>query len=192
MAFGESADPAIGLDPPKSWRGVSNSPFNRHQVRCVERSLTVPPPTSIQVPMKELRFALLGTGFWAQFQLAAWQELPGVRCVALWNRTKSRAEALASRFGVPAVYDDVRELLEREELDFVDIVAGEEVHAELTRLAAARRRAVICQKPMARSYDEALAMVETCRQAGVPFFVHENFRFQSGLRALGEALHRGG
>jgi D-apiose dehydrogenase len=141
--------------------------------------------------MKELRFALLGTGFWAQFQLAAWQELTGVRCVALWNRTKARAEALAARFGVPAVYEDVRELLEREELDFVDIVAGEEVHAELTRLAAARGRAVICQKPMARSYEEAQAMVESCRQAGVPFFVHENFRFQSGLRALGEALHRG-
>lgn len=141
--------------------------------------------------MKELRFAILGTGFWAQFQLAAWNELPGVRCVALWNRTRSRAEALAARFAVPSVYDDVAELFAREQLDFVDIVAGEEVHAELTLLAARHGVAVICQKPMARSLPEAEGMVEACRRANVPFFVHENWRFQSGLRALGEALGSG-
>ena len=41
-----------------------------------------------------LRFAIFGTGFWSRFQLAAWQELEGVECVAFYNRTRSTAEAL--------------------------------------------------------------------------------------------------
>jgi len=61
--------------------------------------------------MSELRFAILGAGFWARYQLAGWRELPGVRCVALYNRTRPKVEALAAEFGVPAVYDNPAQLL---------------------------------------------------------------------------------
>jgi D-apiose dehydrogenase len=138
-----------------------------------------------------LRFALFGAGFWSHFQLSGWNEIPGVQCVAVYNRTASRAKALAEKFGIPAVYDDPEKLLANEKLDFVDIVTGEETHAQLTLLAAKHKLPVICQKPMARSYEEAKAMVDGCRAAGVSFFVHENWRFQSGVRALGEAVKSG-
>ena len=58
--------------------------------------------------MNELRFAIISTGFWARYQLAAWLELKGVRCVALYNRTRVKAAKLAQEFGAPAIYDDVR------------------------------------------------------------------------------------
>ena len=74
--------------------------------------------------MKALRFAMIGTGFWSRFQLAGWRELTGVACVALYNRTGAKAEALAKAFGVPGVYDDPDELLKREKLDFLDIVTS--------------------------------------------------------------------
>ena len=64
--------------------------------------------------MANLRFAIFGTGFWSRFQLAGWQEIGGAECVALYNRTRSKAEALARAFGVPAVYDAAAELLRRE------------------------------------------------------------------------------
>ena len=48
--------------------------------------------------MKPLRFAVLGCGFWSQFQIAAWRELPGVELVAVYNRTRAKAEAIANRF----------------------------------------------------------------------------------------------
>ena len=53
--------------------------------------------------MKPLRFAVLGSRFWAQYQIAAWQEVEGAELVAIYNRTRSRAEATAQRFGIPAV-----------------------------------------------------------------------------------------
>jgi hypothetical protein len=86
--------------------------------------------------MKPLRFAILGTGFWSRYQLAAWRELKGVECVALYNRTRAKAEALNREFGISAIHDDPEELLEREQLDFVDIITDVGTHAPFTRLAA--------------------------------------------------------
>jgi D-apiose dehydrogenase len=64
---------------------------------------------------------MFGAGFWSRFQLAAWQELEGVECAAIYNRARSKGERLAREFGVSAVYDDPEELLRHEQLDFVDI-----------------------------------------------------------------------
>ncbi len=141
--------------------------------------------------MKRLRFAILGTGFWARFQLAAWRELKGVECVALYNRTRAKAEALGREFGIDAAYDDPDALLANERLDFVDIITDVATHAPLTRLAAARGLPVICQKPMATTWKEAQSMVRFCAERQVPFFVHENFRWQTPLRALHAELARG-
>src|SRR5262249_43944589 len=56
---------------------------------------------------------------------------------------------------------------------------------------AAHRTPVICQKPMATSLADAEAMVAACRAAGVPFFVHENWRWQRPLREMKALLDSG-
>ena len=138
--------------------------------------------------MKALRFGVIGCGFWSRYQLAAWRELEGVELAALCNRTRSKAEALAARFGDPPVYDDAEAMLDREELDFVDIITDVDTHARFVALAAARGVPVICQKPMAPDLGTAQAMVATCREARVPLLVHENWRWQHPIRQLKEAL----
>ena len=139
--------------------------------------------------MTELRFAVIGTGFWARYQLAAWRELAGARCVALYNRTRAKAEKLAGEFGVPAVYDNAEELIRREKPDFLDIITDVNTHRGFVELAAAHQTPVICQKPLAPSLTDATAMLATCQQAGVPLFVHENWRWQSPLRELKNVLN---
>src|SRR5262245_57498523 len=99
--------------------------------------------------MKPLRFAIFGAGFWANYQLPAWQQIPGAQCVAIYNRTLPKAEKLAERFGVTAVYDDAEKLLKTEELDFIDIITSVETHSPFVHLAAKHKMPVICQKPMA-------------------------------------------
>ena len=67
--------------------------------------------------MKKMRFAHFGAGFWSQFQLAGWNELHGVECVAIYNRTLPKAGRLAQAMGVASVYDDpaaLFRLIERE------------------------------------------------------------------------------
>lgn len=134
--------------------------------------------------MKELRFGIIGTGFWARYQLAAWRELTGARCVALYNRTRAKAEKMAREFGVPTVYDNAEELLRREQPDFVDIITDVNTHRPFVELAAAHQTAVICQKPLAPTLTDARAMLAACQRAGVPLLVHENWRWQAPLREL--------
>ena len=134
--------------------------------------------------MSAKRFAILGTGFWARYQLSAWRELGGAACVALYNRTRHKADALAREFAIPAVYDDPRVLMARENLDFVDIITDVNTHADLVHAAAEQGIPVICQKPMAPTLAQAEAMVGACRAAHVPMFVHENWRWQTPIRAL--------
>lgn len=143
--------------------------------------------------MSRLKFAVIGTGFWANYQLPAWFELDGVELVALYNRTKSRAEGFARQFNVPNVYDDVDELLDRHahELDFVDIITDVDTHPIFTAKAAERGLNVICQKPMGPNLQAAQQMLDTCQRAGVRFFIHENFRWQTPIRQLKAVLDSG-
>jgi predicted dehydrogenase len=141
--------------------------------------------------MKELRFALFGAGFWSSYQLAGWREIPGARCVAIYNRTRAKAEKLAEEFDVPAVYDDPAELLAKEELDFVDIVTDVDSHVRFTKMAAERGLAVICQKPLAPTLAEAEEMVRFCEERGVTLLVNENWRWQTPIREFKKVLDLG-
>src|SRR5204863_3729088 len=117
-------------------------PFQHRDVHRHERKRK---PVS---KMKHLRFAVFGAGFWSQYQLAAWNELKGARCVAVYNRTRAKAEALARRFAVPAFYDDAEKLLAREQPDFIDVITDVHSHSRFVHIAASHKTAVICQKPM--------------------------------------------
>jgi predicted dehydrogenase len=138
-----------------------------------------------------LRFAIFGTGFWSRSQLAGWRELEGAECVALYNRTRSKAQSLANEFGIQAVYDNPEELVRHEQVDFVDIITHEAAHAPLVALAAKYKIPVICQKPMAPDLGTAQRMVETCREAGIPLMIHENWRWQHPIRQVKRVLQQG-
>lgn len=140
---------------------------------------------------RKLRFAIFGAGFWARVQLAAWREVGGTDCVAIYNRTRDKAEAFARDLGVPAVYDDPEKLLREVQPDFVDNITEIGGHKPLSLLCAKHRIACICQKPMAASLKDAREMVAAFRTAKTPFFVHENWRWQTTMRALLETLRSG-
>ncbi len=141
--------------------------------------------------MNQTRFAIFGAGFWARCQLAAWREVGGVECVAIYNRSRAKAEAFARDLGVPAVYDDAEKLLREVKPDFVDNITEIGGHMPLSLLCAKHRIPCICQKPMAASLKDAREMVAAFAKAKTAFFVHENWRWQTPMRALIDTLRSG-
>jgi D-apiose dehydrogenase len=141
--------------------------------------------------MKSLRFAIFGAGFWTRYQLAAWRELRGAECVAIYNRTRARAEAIAADMGIPAVYDDAEKLLREVKPDFVDNITEIGGHKPLSLLCAKHRIPCICQKPMAPTVEDAREMVAAFRRAKTPFYVHENWRWQTPMIALRKIIGSG-
>ena len=140
---------------------------------------------------KKLRFAIFGCGFWSQFQLGGWQELEGNECVALYNRTLSKAQELGERFGVESCYDDAEQLLKNEKLDFIDIITDVDTHEKFVLLGAKYGVDVICQKPMAPNWKAAKNMVHATEKAGVRYYVHENYRWQPQIRRVKQIMDSG-
>ncbi len=139
---------------------------------------------------KRLKVVLAGTGWISQFHLAGWNAMPDVELVAVCDPALDKARARAGEFGVPRVYTDFAELLERERPDAVDIATPVGTHAPLTRLAADRGVHVMCQKPMTPTAAEGEALVREVANR-VRFMVHENFRFRPHYLAVREWLRAG-
>lgn len=139
----------------------------------------------------QLRGGLIGCGFFAQNHLHAWAGVDGAGLAAVCDRDRTKAEAAAAKFGIPAVYDDAAAMLAAERLDFVDIATTMPTHRPLVELAARHRVAAICQKPFAPTLADCIAMVDACKAAGVPLMVHENFRFQTPLMAVQAVVNSG-
>jgi D-apiose dehydrogenase len=137
------------------------------------------------------KIAVLGAGFWSQFQIPAWKELPEVECVAVCDRQIDKARIVGERFGIPRHFQDAEELIRTVQPDVVDIITSPETHSEMVALAARHRLPAICQKPLANDLQTAQEMVALCGAADVPLFVHENWRWQRPLREVKRALDSG-
>lgn len=138
--------------------------------------------------MQTKRVAVVGCGFWSRFQIPAWYEVPGVRVSATVSRNPDRARRACELARADAWYTDLEEMLDKHECDLVDIVSSVEAHREQVELCARRGVPVICQKPMADTFEDCVAMVEACREADVWFGIHENWRYQAPIQALGRLL----
>lgn len=138
-----------------------------------------------------LRGGLIGCGFFAVNHLHAWREIEDVAIAALCDSDPARLRAVGDAFGIAARYPDAAAMFAAERFDFVDIATTVASHRPLVELAARHRVPMICQKPFAADLADAVAMAETAEAAGVALMVHENFRWQTPLRAVREAIETG-
>jgi D-apiose dehydrogenase len=141
---------------------------------------------------KTIRIGVIGCGFYAQNHLNAWRDLApdGAVLAAVCDIDPAKASSAGETFGVPW-YADVEKMLASEKLDAVDIVTRQDTHRPLAEVTIARGIATIVQKPFAPTWEDATAIVEAARKAGVWLAVHENFRYQAPLRAIRKAIDSG-
>jgi predicted dehydrogenase len=134
---------------------------------------------------------VVGAGFWAeQMHLPAFAEIDEATVVALVGPDRERTEEVAKRFGVPKVYGDVSEALADDDVQVLDIVAPNDVHAPAVIAAARASRDSICIKPLGRDLAEATSMLEAVKAAGTRLLYAENVPFipavQEAKRIVGE------
>ena len=141
--------------------------------------------------MKQLKGVCIGAGYFSHFQYEAWQRIPEVTIAAFSNRNPDRARTIHEKFGIAKCYADYREMFDAERPDFVDVITPPPSHRAICAEAAARGIHIICQKPLAPSLPEAVALVADAERAGVRLLVHENFRFQPWHREVKRQLDAG-
>lgn len=138
-----------------------------------------------------LRVGVVGAGYFSQFHMQGWSEIEQARLVAICDADLARAQAAAKRYRAPHGFSDAQEMLRRANLEVLDIVTPSPTHASLINMAVEAGVPVICQKPFAQNYAEAVRLVELAEGKGVPLVVHENFRFMPWYRAMRELVESG-
>ncbi len=138
------------------------------------------------------RVALLGAGFVAEIHMESYARfVHDAEVVAVCSRTRESAQALAKKYGIASVHDDVDTLLAEVDCDVVDICLPNFLHAELTVKAAAAGRHVIVEKPLCVTLEEADRMIAACRDAGVKLMYAEQLCFAPKYERVRRLIEEG-
>src|ERR1051326_1364431 len=90
---------------------------------------------------------------------------------ALCARSADKAKAFADKWGYESVETDWRRLVERKDIDLIDICTPNNTHAEMAIAVAQAGKMILCEKPLALNAAEGKRMVEAVERAGVPNMV---------------------
>jgi D-apiose dehydrogenase len=137
------------------------------------------------------RVAVIGAGYFSQFHLHGWKNMPGIEIVAVCDADEGKAVQSAQQFGATHAVSSTQALFDLRGIDLLDIVTPPSSHESLIHQAISRGMAIICQKPFATHYDQACALAELCEKRGIPLIVHENFRFMPWYREMSRLLATG-
>lgn len=141
---------------------------------------------------QKLRVGIVGLGWTGWTHLKAYQELPNVEVIALAGYEADRLAQYGREFNVPNLYREYQDLLARDDLDVVSICTPNQLHKPIAIAALEGGRHVVCEKPLARSTEEALAMVEAARKADRVLHTVFNHRERGDVAALKRYIDEGG
>ncbi|MBO9126635.1 MULTISPECIES: Gfo/Idh/MocA family protein [unclassified Rhizobium] len=145
------------------------------------------------IRFRDYRIGCIGAGMiMAECHLAAYHQA-GFPVVAIASRTKSKAEAVARRWDIPTVHDTPEALIADETVDIVDLAFPPDQQPALIRkaLQAPHIKAILAQKPLALSLEEAIALRDEAARAGKILSVNQNMRYDQSMRVLKQILDRG-
>jgi predicted dehydrogenase len=132
---------------------------------------------------KALNIGIVGYGFMGRTHSNAYKRVndffdleyrPVLKAVC--GRTAEQARAFADRWGYESIETEWRKLVERKDIDAIDICTPNNTHAEIALAAAAAGKMILCEKPLSMNLVEGQAMVDAVEKAGVPNTVWYNYR----------------
>jgi predicted dehydrogenase len=130
-----------------------------------------------------LKGITVGCGFFGNIHLEGWNRIGNARIVAVVDRDERKAKEAADRFAATA-YVDLEGAIKEKHPDFVDIATRPDSHLVIAKVATARGCHVLCQKPIALTWEESVQLVETCGKHSVRLMVNENWRWQPWYREI--------
>lgn len=146
--------------------------------------------TPRQTNQGPLKVALVGAGMISWYHLVAWRKLqPRIELVAICDPNRENARRRADEFGIARIYTDAS-ILEAEKIDALDVASPRRTHAEWVTAAATRGIAVLCQKPLTPTLQEAEDLVRAVADQH-RLMVHENWRFRPWYRELKRWIQAG-
>ncbi len=152
-------------------------------------------------PMNQpLKIGLIGCGgVMRGFHLnPGWYAVPGAEVIAACDLYEPGSRKLAADFNIPHTFTDFRDLLALKEIDAVDICVPNKAHTPAVLAALEAGKHVLCEKPLAVSVEEVLAIRAAAQKTGLVLMTAQHHRFSEASvaikawcdsGALGEVYH---
>jgi len=134
-----------------------------------------------------LRVGMVGAGMISHHHLVAWSRETRAEVVAICDPEIERAKRRAAEFGLSGAHDRIESMLDKHQIDAIDIASPRATHAHMVEIAAEWGIDALCQKPLTPTLAEALALAERVR-GKIRLMVHENWRFRPWYRTLKQWL----
>ena len=125
---------------------------------------------------KKLNWGILGTGSIARVFASGIQGSTTGNLYAIGSRTKESALAFSVEFDVKAIYNSYESLLEDKKVDSVYIALPHPLHAQWAIKAAEAGKHILCEKPMAMTYDDTVKIISAARKNNV--FLMEGYMYR--------------
>ncbi|MBE3577665.1 MAG: Gfo/Idh/MocA family oxidoreductase [Limnochordales bacterium] len=143
---------------------------------------------------EKVRVGIIGVGGIANGKhMPNLAKLPNVEMVAFCDIIRERAEQGAKKYGTPdaKVYTDYRDLIARDDIDVVHVCTPNRSHSFITIDALEAGKHVMCEKPMAKTYAEAKAMVEAAKRTGKKLTIGYQSRHRADSSYLKKIIEAG-
>ena len=135
--------------------------------------------------MTDVRVGVIGGGAIAQIaHLPVIKQLTGVELVAIADNDLPKARALAARFEIPSAFDDIEELLKYSTPDAVAVCTPNHLHEVHAVTALSAGVHVLCERPLALSYEGCNRIIETSRKTGKVAMVGLNHRYRNDVQVI--------
>ena len=121
--------------------------------------------------MKEINLALIGTGVIAHSHMQRYSEIEGANVIAACDLNEAKLNKFCDKWNIPNRYVDYRELIKRDDVVAVDVALHNNLHGPMSVAVMAAGKHCYCEKPMAGSYVDAVAMKEAAAHYGVKLHI---------------------
>ncbi len=143
--------------------------------------------------MKEIKIGIIGAGSISRFHALGYNKCKDAKIYAVADINYENAKEFAKEFGIDEsrVFKDSKEMLKLEELDAVSVCTWNDSHSTCAIDAMRAGKDVLCEKPLAISYEEAKKMQEVQKETGRLLMVGFVRRFASNTNAVKERVESG-
>ena len=138
-----------------------------------------------------IRIGFVGVGQIAKGHLSRYADIDGAQIVAAADINADELARVAEQHSIPDTYTDFRELLARDDIDAVDVCLHNNLHAPVTIAALEAGKHVYCEKPIAGSYIDGKAMVETAAACDRKFSIQLATLFRSETKVARRLIEAG-
>ncbi len=141
--------------------------------------------------MGKIHIGVIGNGIIGESHISGYKNIPDCEVVALCDINEERLNYIGNKYNIKARYTHIGKMIAEADVDSVDVCLHNNMHAPVSIYAMEHGKHVYCEKPMAGTYADALAMYEAMQHTGKKLHIQLGFLYSDETRAAKRLIENG-